>query len=116
MILIVLLLIYLQNTQMKIDNKNPTYMNSEPGSDFHLVTHYENTDVTLKPERQDEESKYHNTVYEQIQANEQITAYEGNQQEQATNYEEIKQGSSNVYEDLQQVNQLEHPYADLSVE
>ena len=101
---------------MKIENKNPTYMNSKSGSDVHLVTYYENSEVTQKQERQDEESKYQNTVYEQIQANEQITAYEGNQQGQATNYEEIKQGSSNVYEDIQQVNQLEHPYADLSVE
>ena len=101
---------------MKIENKNPTYMNSESESNVHLVTHYENSEVTQKQERQDEESKYHNTVYEQIQANEQITAYEGNQQEQATNYEEIKQSSSNVYEDLQEGNQLEHLYADLSVE
>ena len=102
---------------MKIENKNPTYMNSEPESDFHLVTHYENSEVTQKPERQDEEAKYQNTANEQVQANEQeITADEGYQQGQATNYEEIKQGSSNVYDDLQQGNQLEHPYADLSVE
>ena len=104
--------LYIQNTQMKIDNKNPTYMNSEPGSDLDLVTHYENSEVTQKSQ----ESEYQNTIYEQVQANEQITSYEGNQQGQATNYEEIKQSSSNVYEDLQQGNHLEHPYADVSAE
>ena len=102
------------------ENRNPTYINVEPGKsdDLHQVTQYDNLDLTHKHQGQDEETRDQNPLYEQVQEEQEVTkSYdpsEGNQLRQATDYEEIKQDPTKVYDDLQHYHQQEHPYSDLS--
>ena len=101
------------------ENTNPTYLNVEPmkSDDLHQITHYENSGVTEKPERQGEEPTEHNTVYEKIQGNEQeiTTAYEPSEGKKGQAMEYMEYEAIKVYDELQDHHhQQEHPYADLS--